>query len=431
MKTFYNLLGNTLIAMTTNMVVWFGITYFVYLETLSVFATAMIAGVWLVCTAVSGFWLGGFVDKYRKKSVMLGSSTVSLIVYVIAFALYLIAPEGTFKLVDSLWLWALVGLVVVGATAGNIRPIALATSVTILFPPEGRDKANGMTGMTMGIAFLIVSVISGFLVAWGGMYYVFLFSLFFTVVAIVHLLMVSLPEPEIVHVEGGPGMVDIRGTIKAIREVPGLFPLIFFTTFNNFLGGVFMSLMDAYGLSMVSVQMWGLIWGVLSTAFIVGGIVISKYGLGRNPLRALFAANLIIWTTSAIFTIQPSLLLLMAGSFVYLAVVPFIEASEHTVVQKVVPVERQGRVFGFAQSVEMSASPLTAFMIGPIAQFIFIPFMTTGAGVGLIGNWFGTGQARGIALVFVVTGIIGAIVTIIAWRSRSYRILTQRYLATP
>lgn len=52
----------------------------------------------------------------------------------------------------------------------------------------------------------------------------------------------------------------------------------------------------------------------------------------------------------------------------------------------------------FAQSIEQAASPLTAFMIGPIAQFIFIPFMTTGAGVDLLGTWFGVGADRGIAL---------------------------------
>jgi DHA3 family multidrug efflux protein-like MFS transporter len=52
--------------------------------------------------------------------------------------------------------------------------------------------------------------------------------------------------------------------------------LIFLTTFNNFLGGVFMALMDAYGLSIVSVQTWGILWGFLSFAFIIGGLIVSK-----------------------------------------------------------------------------------------------------------------------------------------------------------
>ncbi len=74
-------------------------------------------------------------------------------------------------------------------------------------------------------------------------------------------------------------------------------------------------------------------------------------------------------------------------------------------------------MFGFAQSVEQAASPLTAFLIGPIAHFIFIPYMTTGKGVELIGGWIGIG--RGIALVFVVTGLIGMTATLIAMRGKS------------
>ena len=92
------------------------------------------------------------------------------------------------------------------------------------------------------------------------------------------------------------------------------------------------------------------------------------------------------------------------------------------------PKERQGRVFGFAQSVEQGASPLTAFLIGPLTQFFFIPFMTNGAGADLIGSWFGTGPDRGIALVFTLTGILGLILTIVAMNTKYYGLLSKRYL---
>jgi DHA3 family multidrug efflux protein-like MFS transporter len=113
--------------------------------------------------------------------------------------------------------------------------------------------------------------------------------------------------------------------------------------------------------------------------------------------------------------------------FIWLCLIPAVEAAEQTILQKVVPPERQGRVFGFAQSVEQAASPVTAFLIGPIAQLIFIPFMTTGAGVDLIGPWFGTGTDRGLALLFTFAGIIGLTVTLLAMRSYSYRALSVKY----
>src|SRR6185503_4200065 len=141
----------------------------------------------------------------------------------------------------------------------------------------------------------------------------------------------------------------------------------------------------------------------------------------------LFLGNIVMWVICSIFTLQASIVLLTVGLFVWLCLIPAVEAAEQTILQKVVPPERQGRVFGFAQSVEQAASPITAFLIGPIAQLVFIPFMTTGTGVDLIGSWFGTGTDRGLALLFTVTGLIGLTVTLIAMRSYSYRTLSENY----
>ena len=430
MKTFYQVLGNTIIANITNMTVWFALVFFVYLETRSVTATSIVSGIYLVTVAASGIWFGGLVDHYRKKHVMLISGFVSLIIYTIAFAIYLLVPAETWKDPTSVTLWIFIPLVLIGVIAGNIRGIALPTLVTMLIPEDERDKANGLVGTATGIAFLIVSAISGVLVGHSGLYLVFILGIVMMIASIAHLFTLSIPEKEAIHADGKPAKLDLRGTMVIVAAIPGLLALIFFTTFNNFLGGVFMGMLDAYGLSLVSVQVWGFLFAILSCGFIVGGLFIAKFGLGKNPLFALFAANICIWIVCCVFTIQPSIVLLTVGMFIYLSVVPFIEAAEHTIIQKVVPQERQGRVFGFAQSVEMAASPLTTFFIGPITELIFIPFMTTGAGVDLIGGWFGTGAARGIALVFTLTGIIGLLITIAAMNTKSYRLLSDRYMKT-
>lgn len=119
-----------------------------------------------------------------------------------------------------------------------------------------------------------------------------------------------------------------------------------------------MALMDPYGLSLVSVETWGLLWGFISLALIA------------------------------------------------------------------IPYERQGRVFGFAQLVENAAAPLTAFLMAPLAETAFMPFMTDGLGADWIGGWFGTGPQRGIALIFTLAGLIGVVVTVLAWQSRSYHRLS-------
>jgi MFS transporter, DHA3 family, multidrug efflux protein len=427
---FLHALGNTLAAAIVNFTVWFAVTFWVYLETRSVFATGVISGIYLVLTAGSGVWFGGLVDRYRKRTVMLASTAVSLLLYAAGLVVYLLAPPGSFADPANPVLWVLVLLLMVGVIVGNLRTIALSTVVTLLIPPEGRDRANGMVGTVNGVSFLATSVISGLLVGLSGMFHALLFAVVLMAAVVAHLAFVRIPEHRVAAAAGGDGhRLDVRGTVAVVAAIPGLAALIAFTTINNFLGGVFMALMDAYGLSLVSVEVWGLLWGVLSAGFIVGGLVIARWGLGANPVRTLLLVNVVLWVICCVFALRSSIALLAVGMFLYLSLMPFAEAAEQTVLQRVVPFERQGRVFGFAQSVEQAASPLTAFLISPVAQFVAIPFMTTGGGVELIGGWFGTGPERGLALVFTVTGVVGLVVTLVALRTRWYRQLASRYRA--
>lgn len=429
MKTFYKLLGVALIVSTTNTFVWFALTFWAYLTTNSVISTSIVGGVFIGAAALSGIWFGSIVDHNRKKTAMLGSSFASLLMFSLGLLLFSSTPIESFATVSSPMFWVLVLVLLSGTIAGSIYGIAIPTLVPSLVPEDMRDKANGMFGTVMGVSFALTSVASGFALAFGGMSVVLMLAVGFTALAILVLSFLHIPEAtREFSTEQHPKKIDIKGTINVVKGVPGLFPLIFFSTFNNFLGGVFMALMDAYGLSLVSVQVWGSLWGFLSFGFIVGGLYISKKGLGKDPLRGLFRVNIVMWVVCIFFTIQPSIVLLAVGIFIWLCLVPFAEATEQTIFQKVVPPERLGRVFGFAHSVEQAASPLTAFMIGPVAQLIFIPFMTTGAGVDLIGGWFGTGVGRGIALVFTLAGIIGLIVTLIAMRSRPYHLLREQFL---
>ncbi len=434
-RAFAHLLVNNLAVSVVNYTVWFAVTFWVFLETGSVFATGTIAGIFLVATAATGIWFGSLVDHHRKHTVLQASAAASAVLYGVASTVYLLTPEEAFTTAGSLPLWCFVVLLMLGVIAGNPRTIALPTLVTLLVPADRRDRANGLVGSASGLSMLVTSVISGLLVAFGGMTAVLALTLTVLLLSLVHLARVRVPEDRAAASVGGGDDaaagtgVDLRGTIRLVRGVPGLLPLVLFSCFNNFLGGAFMALMDPYGLSLVSVQVWGLLWGGLSALMIVGGLMVARVGLGSRPIRVLLLVNAAMWAVTVLFPLAASVLTLTVAMAVFMTVMPFAEAAEQTVLQRVVPYERQGRVFGFAQSVEQAASPLTAFLVAPLAQFVVIPFMTDGAGARAIGGWFGTGADRGIALVFVVTGLVGLVVVLLALGSPAYRRLTAAYAA--
>src|SRR5690349_24313697 len=81
LRAFRQVLGNTLVANVTSSYLWFALTFWAYLETRSVMATAIIGGGYMLFTAALGTWFGTLVDHHRKKPVMVVSSSVTLVAY--------------------------------------------------------------------------------------------------------------------------------------------------------------------------------------------------------------------------------------------------------------------------------------------------------------------------------------------------------------
>lgn len=428
MKQFYNVLINTLIANVTTSYLWFALTFWVYLETKSVLATGLIGGTYMLLVALCSIWFGTVVDRHKKRSVMVFAAAFTLVAFLVASLLYVILPEEALLSIASPWLWLFAGIILIGAVVENMRNIALSTIVTLLVDKDRRANANGLVGTVQGIGFIVTSVFSGLSVGLLGMGWTLAIACFLTAVAFVHILFVKIPEKGIAHdPELKDKQVDIKGSIMAIKMIPGLFGLLFFSMFNNFIGGSYMALMDPYGLTIFSVELWGIVFGVAGTGFIIGGLLVAQFGLGKKPIKTLLLTVVIMGMIGAFFTIREWAWLYVAGIWIYMLLIPIIESAEQTVIQRVVPYVKQGRVFGFAQALESSAAPITAFLVAPIAEFFVIPYMNSVQGKENLGWMLGDGGARGIALIFLISGLIMVAAALLAFLTKTYRHISAVY----
>ncbi len=427
MQKFYKLLANTLIANITTSFLWWALTFWIYLETKSVMATAFVGGSYMLSVAFFGLFFGTYVDKHKKKQAMIRSSSITLIAYILAGLVYMLFKEHGLDSIDAWEFWLFTIIILFGSVVEGMRNIALSTTVTFLVPKKDHAKANGLIGSVTGISYIVTSVFSGLAIGYLGLGWTIIIAIVLTFLSFVHLLTIPIPESKIAHdPQLAKKRIDVKGSLSAIRDIPGLMALLFFNVFNNLIGGVFMALMDPYGLTLFSVQLWGVMSGIAMSGFIVGGLIIGKKGLGKNPLRTLLLMNIAGSIIGMLFTVREWAWLYVGGMFFYMCLIPVIEAAEQTVIQRVVPHKKQGRVFGFAQSLESAASPITAFAIGPIAQFLILPYMN-GAGERQFAWLLGTGEARGIALIFLVSSIIMLFAAIAALRSSYYHTLSAYY----
>jgi DHA3 family multidrug efflux protein-like MFS transporter len=426
-RTFAGILVNTALANITTSYLWFALTFWVYLETRNVIATGVVGGAYMLLIALSSISFGTFVDRYRKLAVMRFAAGFTLVMFMLSGVMFLLTPTPQLLDLTQPWFWLFTLIILVGAVVENLRNVALSTTVTILIEPDRRANANGLVGMVQGLAFIVTSVLSGLSIGLLGMGWTVAVAVVLTVLAFMHLLTLHMPEEVRVAATDAQGAFDLRGSIAAVLAIAGLVDLILFSTFNNFIGGVYMALMDPYGLEMFPVELWGAVFALGSTGFIIGGALVGKFGLGANPLRTMLLAVVVMGVIGAVFTVREWAWLYIAGIWLYLVLIPLVEAAEQTVIQQVVPLHRQGRVFGFAMAFESAAAPITAFLIAPIAQFWIIPYARSAEGAAQLAPLLGEGVSRGIALVFLIAGTILVVAALLAFLTPVYRRVSASY----
>jgi DHA3 family multidrug efflux protein-like MFS transporter len=429
-RIFLNVLVNTAVANITTSFLWFALTFWIYAETRNVIATGVIGASYMLFVSVFSMLFGTLVDRFRKKDVMVWATLTALTVILLDIVFFFIVGEGRIADLGTPWFWVFAVVLLAGAVVEQLRNIALSTTVTLLVPEERRANANGLVGTVQGMAMLVTSVFSGLSVGFLGMGWTLLIGVAVMALTLLHLVTVRIPEHEVLQSDDATGWVDIRGGWLAVIAVPGLLALVLFTTLNNLFGGVQMALMDPYGIDLFGVQGWGIWFAVASTGLFVGGGVIAKWGLGGNPIRTmlLFAGG--IGVVGALMTLREWGWLFVVGIWLMMAFIPAVEAAEQTVIQKVVPYGKQGRVFGFAMTFEAATAPVTALLVAPLAEWWVIPHLDTEQGARQWEWLLGTGDSRGIALILVAAGVFCVVLAVAAMCTPQYRRLSRSYVGS-
>ena len=392
-RPFRQLLVNTLVTGVTSTFLWFALTFWVYLETRSVVATGVIGGAFSISSAVLGPFFGTFVDRHRKHTAMVLTTAVSLACFAVATAVFVAVDSDDLLRPRSPWFWVLVGL---DAARLGRRPDARHRAVDVRHAARARGPARpGQRHGRHGHRRLVRHHVGvqrprhrrGSGMGWA--YYG---------VARADGRRARPPAHDRDRRAGARSRpptarrrrrgVDVRGALDghprrarpedadparrvqqpARRRVHGadgrLRPRRSCRSRRGACCGAFISL-----------------------AFIAGGLVVARRGLGPNPLRVVLVGNLVNWAVCSVFALRSSIVLLddRHGRVARRSSRSSRRPSRRCCSASI-PFERQGRVFGFAQLVENAASPLTAFLMAPLAEAVFMPLMTDGRGADWIGE---------------------------------------------
>lgn len=82
----------------------------------------------------------------------------------------------------------------------------------------------------------------------------------------------------------------------------------------------------------------------------------------------------------------------------------------------------QGRVFSTRLLIAQISAPVALLLTGPLADRFFEPaMMPSGVLANVFGLFVGTGKGAGMALMFVITGVLGMLISLAGYAFRVVR----------
>jgi MFS family permease len=361
---------------------------------------------------------GAIVDRFNRKAVMIASdlaaglSTVALLIL---------------HLTGHLQLWHLFATGFFAGAFESFQFPAYNAAISLMLDKKHYTRANALIGLAGSASGIIAPALAGFFFVFLGIRGIMTIDVVTFLVAIATLLVIFIPEPARVQGAGErPSLLRESffgfGYIFRSRSLLGL-QLVFFA----------LNLITVFGFTVLAPMILArtgsseIVFGTVQMMFGIGGVVggaaIAAWG---GPKRRVHGVLLGMVLSSLLGTLLlglgQGLLLWSIGAFFSMFIMPLTNGSNQSIWQSKVPPAIQGKVFATRRLIAQISAPIAMLAAGPLADRVFEPLMSgTSSLARALARIVGTGPGSGMAVMFVIAGLLGALVGLLGYVFPSVR----------
>lgn len=408
-RVFLLILGGQLVSLLGSALTQFALGVWVYTQTGS--PTQFVLTV--LCAALPRILLaplaGALVDRWDRRLVLIASDLGAALV---TLALALLALSARLEV------WHAYAAAALGSVAASVQRPAAVASVSLLLDEAHFARASGIAALVPSLASTVAPVVAGVLYLRVGLPAVLLLDLASFLVAVAVLLAVRFPKPPTTAATATEESL-LRMALDGwawLRAQPGLLALLLVSAAANFLGITTEVLLTPYVLSFGSADLLGWLASVGGGGLLCGSLLLTLWGGPRRLLHGVFGFELIVCLTTLALGLTTSPVLLTLSVWLYFAALSLGDGCATALWQRRVPHALQGRVFALREAIAVAALPLGLLLVTPLAEFVLEPrLQADGAWADTLGALLGAGPGRGMALVFVVAGLLNLLVLAVGW----------------
>jgi MFS family permease len=353
---------------------------------------------------------GALVDRWDRRWVMIASDAGAALS---TLAIWALLSSG------HLQVWHIYVANTLSSFLGSFQQPAYMASVTLLIPKDHLGRASGLVQLSEAINRIVAPVLAGLLVVTIQVEGVILIDFATFLFAVLALLVVRIPRPEITaEGKAGQGSLLRESTFGwlYIKARPGLLGLLILAAFINLALGFQNVLFTPLVLSFTTPAVMGGILSVGGVGLLAGSLLMSTWGGTRKKVYGLMGGLFLTGIFAGLTGLRPDPFLIGAANVCMFCAVPIVNGSSQAIWQAKVAPDVQGRVFATRRLIALVALPVSYLAAGPLADHVFEPLMAEyGAWAGSLGTILGAGPGRGIGLVFVIVGCVVALLAVIGY----------------
>ena len=364
---------------------------------------------------IISLFAGTFVDTHSKKKIMLVADSIAAICSL--SVLVLNAANGL-----QIWHIYLVNFII-GLTNAFQGP-ASAVVLGKVVPKEKITQVSGMNSFSSNLVTVMSPICAAALFGFGSLKRIIVIDLMSFLFAFFILLFVLRIPGDIVTKNDKKNVFSgCKDGFLCLKHNHGIFIVIitmallnFFSrlTYENILSP--MILMRSANNSMVL----GTVNAIMGVGGILGGIIVSTGKVRANSAKMIYISailsfmlgdilmgigrNGIVWSVAGLMASIP---------------IPFINAGQMEIMYKNIPKDMQGRIFSVRNAIQFSTIPIAILLGGFLADRVFEPFMMLDNPITrFLKMLVGEGAGSGMSVMFLCTGILGTLFSIIFYNRK-------------
>lgn len=364
----FSLLGSSLVQYT--------LMWYVTLETKS----GIMMTLYIICGFVPTFLLSPFAgvlaDRHnRKKIIMLSDAMIALVTLILA----IVFAQGG----KALWLFFIAAMI--RAVGSALQGPAVGAILPQIVPTEHLTKVNGINGSMQSLIMLLSPVMSGALLNYAPLQFIFMIDVFTAAIAILVLaFFLKVPtHAKAMLVQSESYLQDMRYGFKYIKNHKYLISffiymalLLFFITPAAFLTPLQVARTfgdDVWRLSGLEIA--------FSSGMMFGGFLISLWGGFANRMKTAAVSTIIMSLCTIILGVVPNFTLFLIFMAIFGIAMPFFNTPTAVIIQEHVEESYMGRVFSVQTMLFTSVMPFSMLLYGPLAEVIKIEWILIFTGV--------------------------------------------------